>query len=104
MLPTEDQLANLNAADMRLICDMTSLTRRHLKDTNIIGWIHRNEPDNLQLSNDSKTYGPPEDPTNVTEEYATFRLTRPTKSSVEKRLTGKRIKSEIKQNRQKLDD
>ena len=30
--------------------------------------------------------------------------TRPTKSSVEKRLTGKRIKSEIKQNRQKLDD
>jgi ribosome-associated protein len=30
--------------------------------------------------------------------------TKPTKSSVEKRLTGKRIKSEIKQNRQKLDD
>lgn len=30
--------------------------------------------------------------------------TRPTKSSVEKRLTVKRIKSEIKQNRQKLDD
>lgn len=30
--------------------------------------------------------------------------TRPTKSSVEKRLTGKRIKSVIKQNRQKLDD
>lgn len=32
------------------------------------------------------------------------RKTKPTKSSVEKRLTGKRIKSEIKQNRQKLDD
>lgn len=30
--------------------------------------------------------------------------TKPTKSSVEKRLTVKRIKSEIKQNRQKLDD
>jgi len=30
--------------------------------------------------------------------------TKPTKSSVERRLTGKRIKSEIKQNRQKLDD
>jgi len=30
--------------------------------------------------------------------------TRPSKSSVEKRLTGKRIKSEIKQNRQKIDD
>jgi ribosome-associated protein len=30
--------------------------------------------------------------------------TKPTKSSVEKRLTGKRIKSEIKQYRQKLDD
>lgn len=30
--------------------------------------------------------------------------TKPTKSSVEKRLTSKRIKSEIKQNRQKLDD
>jgi ribosome-associated protein len=30
--------------------------------------------------------------------------TKPTKNSVEKRLTGKRIKSEIKQNRQKLDD
>jgi len=30
--------------------------------------------------------------------------TKPTKTSVEKRLTGKRIKSEIKQNRQKLGD
>ena len=30
--------------------------------------------------------------------------TKPTYTSVEKRLTGKRIKSEIKQNRQKLDD
>jgi ribosome-associated protein len=30
--------------------------------------------------------------------------TKPTGSSIEKRLTGKRIKSEIKQNRQKIDD
>ena len=30
--------------------------------------------------------------------------TKPTKSSIEKRLSEKRIKSEIKQNRQKLDD
>jgi ribosome-associated protein len=30
--------------------------------------------------------------------------TKPTITSVEKRLTGKRIKSEIKQNRQKIDD
>jgi len=30
--------------------------------------------------------------------------TRPTRSSVEKRLTGKRIKADIKQNRQKLED
>ena len=30
--------------------------------------------------------------------------TKPTLTSVEKRLTGKRIKSEIKQNRQKIDD
>ncbi|MFA5330214.1 MAG: alternative ribosome rescue aminoacyl-tRNA hydrolase ArfB [Prolixibacteraceae bacterium] len=30
--------------------------------------------------------------------------TKPTKSSVEKRLTSKRIKSDIKQNRQRIDD
>jgi ribosome-associated protein len=30
--------------------------------------------------------------------------TRPTRSSVEKRLSGKRIKADIKQNRQKIDD
>ena len=30
--------------------------------------------------------------------------TRPTRSSIEKRLTGKRIKADIKQNRQKLDE
>lgn len=30
--------------------------------------------------------------------------TRPTKGSIERRLTGKRIKSDIKQNRQKIDD
>lgn len=32
------------------------------------------------------------------------KITRPTRSSIEKRLTGKRIKADIKQNRQKLDD
>jgi ribosome-associated protein len=32
------------------------------------------------------------------------RSTKPTRSSVEKRLAGKRIKADIKQNRQKLDD
>ena len=32
------------------------------------------------------------------------KITRPTRSSVEKRLEGKRIKADIKQNRQKLDD
>jgi len=34
----------------------------------------------------------------------TRKRTKPTKGSIEKRLTEKRIKSDIKQNRQKLDD
>ena len=57
--PTENQLAALTAAGMRLICAQNATARKHLDDPVIIGWMHGDEPDNAQSLGDSKGYGPP---------------------------------------------
>ena len=46
--PTEKQLAALNQAGMRVICEQNKIALQHLADTNIIGWMHSDEPDNGQ--------------------------------------------------------
>jgi hypothetical protein len=46
--PTEDQLAMLRKAGMRVFCEMNETGRRHLDDPTIAGWMHSDEPDNAQ--------------------------------------------------------
>ena len=57
--PTEEQLADLKAAGMSVICEMNDVARKHLADPTIVGWMHGDEPDNAQSLGRGKGYGPP---------------------------------------------
>src|SRR5438552_10393868 len=57
--PTEEQLATLKKAGMRVICHQNDFALRHLDDPAIVGWMHGDEPDNAQSLGSGKGYGPP---------------------------------------------
>lgn len=65
--PTEEQLAALSRAGMRVICEQNSTALRHLNDPTIVGWMHEDEPDNAQELPDHRGYGPPVLPSLIVE-------------------------------------
>ena len=77
--PTEEQLAALRTADMKVICDQNAVGRRHLDDPTIIGWMHGDEPDNAQSLGEGKGYGPPIPPEKIVEDYERIRAADPTR-------------------------
>src|ERR1041384_7493007 len=57
--PTEEQLAALKEAGMRVICEQNQVALKHLKDPAIAAWMHGDEPDNAQsLPQKEGEYGP----------------------------------------------
>jgi hypothetical protein len=62
--PTEQQLAELKAAGMAVICDQNRVGLEHLNDPTIIGWMQQDEPDNAQ-GRRGGGYGPPVTPERV---------------------------------------
>jgi hypothetical protein len=97
--PTEEQLEQLRAAGMPVICDQNEVAMKHLDDPIIVGWMHGDEPDNAQSfetvwKNDVKLidaawpeyagrtwkgYGPPLAPKTIIEEYAKIKKNDPTR-------------------------
>lgn len=77
--PTEQQLAELKRAGMKVICDQNEVARRHLDDPTIIGWMHGDEPDNAQSLGPGKGYGPPILPEKIIADYRQIRATDPTR-------------------------
>ena len=71
--PTEEQLAELKKADMKVICHQNEAGLRHVDDTTIIGWMHGDEPDNAQSLGNGKGYGPPILPEKIIEDYQKIR-------------------------------
>lgn len=67
--PTEQQLAELKAAGMKVICSQNAVGLKHLDDPTIIGWMHGDEPDNAQSLGQGKGYGPPVAPEKIVEDY-----------------------------------
>ncbi len=67
--PTEEQLAKLKAAGMRLVCDQNQVGLRHLDDPTIIGWMHGDEPDNAQAIEGKSGWGPPITPQTIIAHY-----------------------------------
>ncbi|MCK4294455.1 MAG: hypothetical protein KAY65_14750 [Planctomycetes bacterium] len=46
--PTEEQLAELKRAGMKVICGQNEVGLKHVDDPIIVGWMHGDEPDNAQ--------------------------------------------------------
>jgi hypothetical protein len=77
--PTEEQLAELKRAGMKVICDQNEAARKHLDDPTIIGWMHGDEPDNAQSLGSGKGYGPPILPEKIIADYQRLRAADPTR-------------------------
>ena len=76
--PTEQQLAELKAHGMPVICAFNAVGWKHRDDPIIVGWMHGDEPDNAQLmGRDPETnrprYGSPVPPAKVVHDYEWIR-------------------------------
>jgi hypothetical protein len=77
--PTEEQLAELKAAGMKVICHQNVAALKHADDPTIIGWMHGDEPDNAQPIRGGKGYGPPIRPREIVDDYMKIRQADPTR-------------------------
>jgi hypothetical protein len=77
--PTEEQLAALKQAGMKVFCEQNAVALKHLDDPTIIGWMHGDEPDNAQELGAGKGYGPPIPPATIIAEYERIRAVDPTR-------------------------
>jgi hypothetical protein len=77
--PTEEQLAGLKKAGMKVICDQNDVALRHLDDLTIIGWMHGDEPDNAQAKPSGSGWGPPIPPETIVADYQRLRAKDPTR-------------------------
>lgn len=77
--PTEEQLAELKKAGMKLICHQNEFGLKHLDDPTFIGWMHGDEPDNAQSLGAGKGYGPPIPPAQIVRDYEQIRRADPSR-------------------------
>jgi hypothetical protein len=77
--PTEEQLAALKAAGMKVICHQNAVGLRHRDDPTIVGWMHGDEPDNAQSLGSGRGYGPPIPPEQIVRAYQKIRATDPSR-------------------------
>ncbi|NLC59539.1 MAG: hypothetical protein GX774_22095 [Armatimonadetes bacterium] len=81
--PTEQQLADLKAAGMQVICDQNEVGLKHRDDPTIVGWMHGDEPDNAQPVIDpntgQQTWGPCIPPERIVADYKRLRAADPTR-------------------------
>jgi hypothetical protein len=77
--PTEEQLAALKKAGLRIICHQNEVGLSHRDDASIIGWMHGDEPDNAQSLGDGKGYGPPIAPEKIISDSRRIRAADPSR-------------------------
>lgn len=81
--PTEEQLTELKAAGMPVICGQNRVGLAHKDDPIIVGWMHGDEPDNAQEVTDPVTgkrgYGPCIPPSKIVSDYERLRAADPTR-------------------------
>ena len=77
--PTEEQLAELKAADMPVICAQNKSALALIADPTIVGWMHDDEPDNAQSLGEGKGYGPPVPPARIVADYQRMHDADPTR-------------------------
>jgi hypothetical protein len=71
--PTEEQLAQLKAAGMEVVCAQNDVGLTSDNADMIVGWMHGDEPDNAQRRRGQEGYGPPILPSKIAEDYRRLR-------------------------------
>ena len=71
--PTEQQLAELKAVGMPVICDQDQIGLTSQNADVIVGWMHGDEPDNAQARRDGNGYDPPILPSKIEADYQQIR-------------------------------
>jgi hypothetical protein len=71
--PTEEQLAELKAVGMPVICDQNQIGLTSKNADVIVGWMHGDEPDNAQARRDGNGYDPPILPSKIEADYQQIR-------------------------------
>lgn len=77
--PTDEQLDELRAAGMSVVCSQNGLGLEHRDDPTIVGWMHGDEPDNAQALPGGRGYGPPIPPAKIVADYERLRAADPTR-------------------------
>lgn len=77
--PTDEQLADLKRAGMKIVPSQNSLGLKHKDDPAIIAWLQNDEPDNAQSLGEGKGWGPPVLPAKVIERHEAMRAGDPTR-------------------------
>ena len=75
--PTDEQLQQLKAAGIRVICSQNQTGLAARNDSTIVGWMHGDEPDNAQSLGSGKGYGPPILPEKIVASYQRIRAADP---------------------------
>ncbi len=76
--PTEDQLAALKKAGMRVVCSQNAVGLQHRDDPTIAAWMHGDEPDNAQPK-PGGGYGDPIHPSKIIEDYQRIKAADPSR-------------------------
>ena len=76
--PTEEQLATLRDAGMRVICAQNAVGLDHQDDPIIMAWMHGDEPDNAQRQPDG-SWGGPVPVEKIVADYERIRTNDPTR-------------------------
>jgi hypothetical protein len=78
--PTDQQLSDLKAAGMPVICEQNAIGLQHLSDPTIVGWMQIDEPDNAQpIPGQPNSYGPCVPPSSLLDRYNAMRTADPTR-------------------------
>jgi len=79
--PTQEQLAELEAAGMPVICDHNEVGLAYQGEA-IVAWMHGDEPDNAQSLGEGQGWGPPIPPERIKADYERIRAADPSRPVV----------------------
>jgi len=77
--PTTRQLDELQANDLRVICFQNEVALQHPAASNIIAWMHNDEPDNSTTRGARLGFGTPISPRQIIADYGSFKKTDPSR-------------------------
>ncbi|MFO1499789.1 MAG: hypothetical protein U1G07_15580 [Verrucomicrobiota bacterium] len=77
--PTRQQLQELAAAGLQVICEQNRTALEDVDNRTIVGWMHGDEPDNAQALPGRDGYGPPIPTEKIRKEYEELQAKDPTR-------------------------